>query len=65
MFGFISKKRLIEVVLVAYFREDTKDATDKIDFYYRSGNANALEYLCYRLGLNLTEEVKKANARKE
>lgn len=62
MFGLISKKRIARIALEIYMENDTAkscfekgDARVK-DFYYHSGNANALNALCHRIGINLTED---------
>ena len=60
MFGFISKKKLIEVAVEIYLENDTSKAGDTQTFYFGAGNANALNCLCHRLGFDLTKEVKKA-----
>lgn len=60
MFGLISKKRLIKESVDIYLLEDTSDGCDsKCDFYYRAGNANALNALCSRLGIDLTAYIKE------
>lgn len=59
MFGFISKKKLIKEVVRLYQENDTGCARGTINFYYRSGNANALDALCNRLGLDLTKIIKE------
>lgn len=59
MFGFISKKKLIKEVVRLYQENDTDYARGVNDFYYRSGNANALDAFCNRLGLDLTKIVKE------
>lgn len=63
MFGLISKKRLIKEALDIYLEEDTGKADGETpemrvnDFFYRAGNANALNGLCSRLGIDLTDYV--------
>lgn len=67
MFGLISKKRLIKEALDIYLEEDT-DKVDvdtpemRVKFFYRAGNANALNGLCSRLGIDLTDYVISAKA---
>ena len=63
MFGLISKKRLIKEALKIYLENDTGNASGDTpearvkDFYYRAGNANALDGLMSRLGIDLTDYV--------
>lgn len=54
MFGFISKKRLIEEAIRIYENEKSSEAHSHDDFMYRCGNENALNALFSRLGINLT-----------
>lgn len=63
MFGLISKKKLIKEAVRTYKLEDVSKAHSPDDFMYRSGNANALNYLCKRLGINLTAYVKAKEAK--
>ena len=63
MFGYISKKKLIKEAVDIYLKNDTGNANGKEDFYYRSGNANALNYLCYKLDIDIAKEVKKRKER--
>lgn len=58
MFGFISKKKLIEEAVRAYELEETSKANNPDNFMFRCGNANALNYLCSRLGINLTAIIR-------
>lgn len=60
MFGLISKKKLIKNALEIYREEDTSKAWSEDNLFYRMGNANALNGLCARLGVNLTAYVKAA-----
>lgn len=63
MFGLISKKRLIKEALDIYLEEDTDKASGDTpearvkDFFYRCGNANALDGLMSRFGIDLTDYV--------
>lgn len=62
MFGLISKKKIAKIALEIYLNNDTdknsfESGEQRIkDFYFRSGNANALNALCHRIGINLTED---------
>lgn len=57
-FGYISEKLLTEIVVELYDKNDTSNATDEKDFYYRSGNANAVGYICGRLGIDITRIIR-------
>ena len=63
MFGLISKKRLIREALDIYLEEDTSKARGDTpemrvkDFFYRAGNANALDGLLSRFDIDLTDYV--------
>ena len=57
-FGYISEKVLTEVAVETYNKNDTDDAKDEKDFYYRSGNANAIGYICGRLGIDITRIIR-------
>ena len=63
MFGLISKKRLIKEALEIYLENDadkasgdTQEARVK-DFFYRCGNANALDGLLSRFEIDITDYV--------
>lgn len=58
MFGLVSKKRLVEEAIKIYKDEDTSKAYSKDDFMYRAGNANALNGICSRLGIDLTSIIR-------
>ena len=57
--GYISEKNLINVALEIYEKEETSKLKDEKDFYYKSGNANAIGYICGRLGIDITTIVRK------
>lgn len=65
MFGIISKRRFVKEAIKIYLENDTSNAFGvtpelrKNDFYYRSGNANALNCISSRLGIDLTSYIKK------
>ncbi len=62
MFGLISKKKIAKIALEIYLRNDADKSSfepgeqREKDFYFRCGNANALNSLCHRIGINLTED---------
>lgn len=62
MFGLISKKKLIKNALEIYREEETSKSWSEDNLFYRMGNANALNGLCARLGINLTAYVKAREA---
>ena len=61
--GYISEKNLITVAFEVYDKNCTEKATDEKDFYFRSGNANAIGYICGRFGIDITELIKQRNRR--
>lgn len=56
--GYISEKNLIDVAVETYEKNDTARTDSEKDFYYRSGNANAIGYICGRLGIDITNIIK-------
>lgn len=58
-FGFISEKELVNVAVEAYESNETSNAYDAKDFYYRSGNANAVGYILGRFGMDVTKIIKE------
>ena len=58
-FGFISEKELINVAVEVYESNETSNAYDAKDFYYRSGNANAVGYILGRFGIDITSVIKE------
>ena len=61
--GYISEKNLVTVAFEVYDTNSTEKATDEKDFYFRSGNANAIGYICGRFGIDITELIKQRNRR--
>lgn len=65
MFGLISKKRFIKEAVKMYLENDTENAfgvTPDLrtnNFYYRAGNANALNGLASKLGIDLLPFVRQ------
>lgn len=51
MFGLISKKKIISIIESLNDSQDTGEATDINDLYWRCGNGNAINYICYKLGI--------------
>ena len=58
-FGFISEKELVNVAVEVYERNETSNASDIKDFYYKSGNANAVGYIMGRFGIDITSVIKE------
>ena len=58
-FGFISERELVNVAIQAYERNETSNASDIKDFYYKSGNANAVGYILSRFGMDVTKIIKE------
>jgi hypothetical protein len=58
-FGFISEKELVNVAVEVYERNETSNASDTKDFYYRAGNANAVGYILSRFGMDVTKIIKE------
>ena len=66
MFGLITKKKLIAILKDLSWSQDERKATDVKDFYWRCGNANAINYICSRLGIeNPQDAERRAEGRKE
>ena len=57
--GYINKKKLIDVAVHVYENNDEAKAKDKNGFYYCCGNANAINYIMSRFGINFSEIIKK------
>lgn len=64
MFGLIRKKDFIKKAVEIYVNNDTAlsvgDTPDERvkDFYYRSGNSNALNALCNHFGISITKVIR-------
>ena len=60
MFGLISKKKFINAIeTLLQDSADSNKATDKNDLYWRFGNANAVNYICNKVGVDFTAIEKK------
>jgi len=62
-FGYIHKDELIKQAVDIYI-DYSKPHKDEKEFYYNCGNCNALNGLFSRLGINLTEYVKRENIKR-
>ena len=58
-FGFISEKELVNVAIEVYEKNATENASGTKDFYYKSGNANAVGYILSRFGMDVTKIIKE------
>ena len=57
-FGFISEKELVNVAIEVYEKNATENASGTKDFYYKSGNANAVGYILSRFGIDIASVIK-------
>jgi hypothetical protein len=65
LFGLITKKKLLGILGNLSDSQDEGKAIDVNDFYWRCGNANAINYICSRLGLeNPQDAERRAEGRK-
>lgn len=68
MFGFVSKRKLLkEAVSICrnnedYFVPGDSEKKNSERFWFYCGNHNGLSCLCSRLGMNLTNGLKKEDA---
>lgn len=58
-FGYISEKSLIDAAVTLYERNDTANAHDYKDFYFRCGVSNATGYICRKFGISVPDIIKK------
>ena len=56
--GYINEKKLIDVAVHVYESNDEAKAKYPNDFYYCCGNANAVNYIMSKLGINFPEIIK-------
>ena len=61
--GYIHTSELIKQAVTIYI-DHSKATNDEKEFYYDCGNCNALNGLFSRLGINLTEYVKRENIKR-
>ena len=62
-FGYIHKNELIKQAVDLYL-DNNGTTKDEKEFYYECGNCNALNCLFSRLGINLTNYVKRENIKR-
>ena len=69
MFGFVSKKQIIEIVkpLAKEYNNPVIEEKDEQkrtnEFYYRSGNCNAINAIMFKLGIKFEEYMCKQEGR--
>ena len=57
--GYINEKTLIDEAVHVYERNDLGEAKTNDGFYYCCGNANAINYIMRRFGINFSEIIKE------
>ena len=57
--GYINEKKLIDVAVEIYERNDEARAKDQNGFYYCCGNANAIHYIFSRFGVDFNEIIRE------
>ena len=57
--GYINEKKLIDVAIEVYERNDPGEAKTNDSFYYCWGIENSINYILARFGRDFTEIVKK------
>ena len=57
--GYINEKKLIDAAVKVYESNDDGKAKNQNGFYYCCGNANAINYIMYRFGINFSEIIKE------
>lgn len=57
--GYINEKKLIDVAVEIYERNDEARAKDQNGFYYCCGNANAINYIFSRFGVIFPEIIRE------
>lgn len=57
--GYINEKKLIDVAIHVYENNDGAKAKDPNSFCYHCGNANAINYIFSKFGVNFSEIIKE------
>ena len=57
--GYINEKKLIDVAVEIYERNDEARAKDQNGFYYCCGNASAINHIFSRFGINFPEIIRE------
>lgn len=63
--GYINEKKLIDVAIEAYERNDSGEAKTNDSFYYCCGNANTVGYILARFGIGFSEIIKARRMKHE
>lgn len=63
--GYISEKKLIDVAIKVYESNDEAKAKNQNGFYYCWGNANAINYIMDRFGIDFFKIIKERRAQNE
>lgn len=58
-FGFISEKELVNVAVQIYESNEVGRARNENEFHYCCGNANAVDYILSRFGIDITSVIKE------
>lgn len=56
--GYINEKKLIDVAYYVYENNASEKANNENSFYYCCGNANAVNYIMSRFGIDFNEIIK-------
>lgn len=56
--GYINEKKLIDVAIAVYERNESSEAKTNDSFYYCCGNANAIGYILARFGIDFHKIIK-------
>lgn len=57
--GYINEKKLIDVAVQVYERNKAEKAKDPTEFCFCCGNANAINYLMSKFGIDFYEIIKE------
>ena len=63
--GYINEKKLTDVAIEVYERNDEAKAKDQNGFYYCCGNANAINYIFARFGVDFSKIIRERRKKNE
>lgn len=63
--GYINEKKLIDVAIEVYERNDSGEAKTNDSFYYCCGNANAIGCILARFGIDYYKIIKARKMKHE
>ena len=63
--GYINEKKLTDVAIEVYERNDEAKAKDQNGFYYCCGNANAINYIFARFGVDFSKIIRERRQKNE